>query len=125
MVKNFAMMGLGTASSSGASASASASAGAGKEGGRVDITDMDTIERSNLNRQFLFRNEDVGELKSISAAKAVKRMNPDMNIHAQAVRVAPQTEELYDDKFWESLDGVVTALDNVEARIYVDQRCIY
>ena len=108
MVKNFALMGVGTA---------------GK--GAVSITDMDTIERSNLNRQFLFRNEDVGSMKSVSAAKAVKRMNPDFNILAQSVRVAPQTESLYDDDFWEDLDGVVTALDNVEARIYVDQRAIY
>lgn len=93
--------------------------------GAVNITDMDTIERSNLNRQFLFRNEDVGSMKSMAAAKAVKKMNPAINIQAQSVRVAPQTESLYNDAFWESLDGVVTALDNVEARIYVDQRCIY
>ena len=92
--------------------------------GAVSITDMDTIERSNLNRQFLFRNEDVGSMKSTAAAKAVKKMNPALNIQAQSVRVAPQTESLYNDAFWESLDGVVTALDNVEARIYVDQRCI-
>lgn len=108
MVKNFALMGIGTS---------------GK--GSVSITDMDTIERSNLNRQFLFRSEDVGSMKSVSAAKAVKKMNPSININAQSVRVAPQTESLYDDDFWEGLDGVVTALDNVEARIYVDQRCIY
>ena len=31
---------------------------------------------------------------------------------------------MYDDAFWQSLDGVVTALDNVEARLYVDQRCV-
>ena len=32
---------------------------------------------------------------------------------------------MYNDGFWESLDGVITALDNVEARLYVDQRCVY
>jgi ubiquitin-activating enzyme E1 len=40
-------------------------------------------------------------------------------------RVGPETEEVYDDKFWEGLDFVCTALDNVDARLYVDQRCVY
>ncbi len=52
-------------------------------------------------------------------------MNPAIRIEAQALRVGPQTEEVYDFKFWESLDGVCTALDNVDARLYVDQRCVY
>ena len=37
-------------------------------------------------------------------------------------RVSPATETVYDDAFWESLDGVVNALDNVKARQYVDGR---
>ena len=43
LLKNFALMGLG----------------AGTEG-NITVTDMDFIERSNLNRQFLFRSQDIG-----------------------------------------------------------------
>jgi molybdopterin/thiamine biosynthesis adenylyltransferase len=42
LLKNFAMMGLGASPE-----------------GKIVVTDMDLIERSNLNRQFLFRNSDV------------------------------------------------------------------
>lgn len=108
LLKNFALMGLGTG-----------------EAGGVEVTDMDSIERSNLNRQFLFRESDVGSLKSVSAARAAQQMNPALKVRAHSVRVSPQTEDTFDDAFWEGLSGCVTALDNVEARIYVDQRCIY
>lgn len=108
LLKNFAMMGIGTS-----------------EGGEITITDMDLIEKSNLNRQFLFRPSDVQRPKSVCAAKAVQRMNPAVNVVAHENRVGPETERVYDDAFFESLDGVANALDNVDARIYMDRRCVY
>lgn len=45
--------------------------GIGTEGGFVIVTDMDLIEKSNLNRQFLFRPHDVQKAKSITAAKVM------------------------------------------------------
>ncbi|KAJ3012816.1 SPS-sensor component ptr3 [Thoreauomyces humboldtii] len=110
MLKNWALMGLGT----------------GPEG-QIFVTDMDSIEKSNLNRQFLFRPWDVSKLKSETAAAAVERMNPDVHgkIKAFQERVGVETESLFDDTFWESLTGVANALDNVEARKYVDRRCVY
>lgn len=53
--------------------------GKAEEGGIV-VTDMDTIEKSNLNRQFLFRSRDVGKAKSAAAAAAARRLNPLLNI---------------------------------------------
>ena len=108
MVKNWAMMGLGAG-----------------EGGKVVVTDPDTIEKSNLNRQFLFRPWDVSKAKSETAAAAIQQMNPQMAIEAQLNRVGPETEDIFDDDFWEALSGVCNALDNVQARLYVDQRCVY
>ncbi|XP_049960406.1 ubiquitin-like modifier-activating enzyme 1 [Schistocerca serialis cubense] len=108
LLKNFAMMGVGAG-----------------EGGKVIVTDMDLIEKSNLNRQFLFRPHDVQRPKSITAARVVKQMNPYLNIEAHENRVGPESEKVYDDNFFEGLDGVANALDNVDARIYMDRRCVY
>ncbi|CAH2244601.1 ubiquitin-like modifier-activating enzyme 1 [Pararge aegeria] len=107
LLKNFAMIGVGA------------------DGGQLTVTDMDLIEKSNLNRQFLFRPSDVQKPKSSTAAKAIKVMNPLMNVTAQENRVCPETEAVYDDAFFEALDGVANALDNVDARIYMDRRCVY
>ncbi|XP_057312702.1 ubiquitin-like modifier-activating enzyme 1 isoform X2 [Hydractinia symbiolongicarpus] len=108
MLKNFAMMGIGCSSE-----------------GKVVVTDMDLIEKSNLNRQFLFRPHDVQKMKSQTAANAVKEMNMDMNIIPHQNRVGPETEKIYNDDFFESLDGVCNALDNIDARLYMDRRCVY
>ncbi|KAH7198213.1 uncharacterized protein B0J16DRAFT_330032 [Fusarium flagelliforme] len=110
MLKNWAMIGLGT----------------GPEG-RIWVTDMDSIERSNLNRQFLFRADDVGKMKSDRAALAVQRMNPDLEGHMTTMkeRVSADTESVFNEDFWRNLDGVTNALDNVEARTYVDRRCVF
>jgi len=99
--------------------------GASCGGGKVLVTDMDRIEISNLNRQFLFRQTDVGSSKSQVAARAAKAMNADLKVDAMEVRVGPDTEETFDDAFWDSLDCVVNALDNIQARMYVDSRCVW
>lgn len=92
--------------------------------GTLTVTDMDIIERSNLNRQFLFRSTDIGKLKSEAAADAVLRMNDKVNVVSHSNKVGPDSENVYNSKFFDKLDIVANALDNLEARKYVDARCV-
>ena len=110
MLKNWAMIGLATGPK-----------------GKISVADMDQIEKSNLNRQFLFRPKDVGKLKSECAAEAVQAMNPDLKGKFVILpdRVSAETEHIFNENFWEELDGVTNALDNVDARQYVDRRCVF
>ncbi|KAG4387265.1 hypothetical protein GLYMA_11G166100v4 [Glycine max] len=93
--------------------------------GKLTITDDDVIEKSNLSRQFLFRDWNIGQAKSTVAASAAAAINPSFNIEALQNRVGSETENVFNDTFWENLSVVVNALDNVNARLYVDQRCLY
>ena len=110
MLKNWALIGLATGPK-----------------GKISVADMDQIEKSNLNRQFLFRPKDVGKLKSECAAEAVQAMNPDLKAKFVILpdRVGAETEHIFNEDFWEGLDGVTNALDNVDARQYVDRRCVF
>lgn len=93
--------------------------------GKLTITDDDVIEKSNLSRQFLFRDWNIGQAKSTVAATAASLINPRIHIEALQNRASPETECVFDDAFWENLSVVVNALDNVNARLYIDQRCLY
>ncbi len=96
--------------------------GAG-DGGHVYVTDDDSIRKSNLNRQFLFRLSDINQPKSTTAAAAVKRMNPGLHVTALEKRVGYLTEDFIDSVFFKNLDGVANAVDNYETRLYMDRRC--
>jgi len=106
-LKNFALMGLSTA-----------------DHGLCYVTDLDNIEKSNLNRQFLFRDRDIGKMKSKIATQAAVKMNPQLRVIADETPVGTDTEDHFSPTFWEGLDLVVNALDNVKARLYVDSQCV-
>ncbi|KAJ7117326.1 ubiquitin activating enzyme [Mycena crocata] len=110
MLKNWSMMGLASGPQ-----------------GAIEVTDLDTIEKSNLNRQFLFRSKDLGKFKAEVAAVAVAEMNPDLKgkILARQDAVGPATEDVYTEEFFQKIDGITNALDNVKARMYMDQRCVF
>ncbi|XP_069486598.1 ubiquitin-like modifier-activating enzyme 6 isoform X1 [Ambystoma mexicanum] len=108
MLKNFALLGVGS----------------GPEKGLVTITDPDLIEKSNLNRQFLFRPHHIQKPKSCTAALATLNINPQLKIDPHLNKVCPATENIYDDGFYNRHDVVVMALDNVEARRYIDSRSV-
>jgi ubiquitin-activating enzyme E1 len=105
LIKLFALMGIGCS-----------------KDGLVSCTDNDNIEVSNLNRQFLFRKGDVSTSKSETACRIGREMNSDFNVRSYQTLVGDQTENIFHDEFWENLDFIVNAVDNIKARLYVDSR---
>lgn len=53
----------------------------------------------------------------MTAARAVKAMNPKINIEASLDKVGPETETKYSDSFFQSCDVIVNALDNLPVRV--------
>jgi len=94
-------------------------------GSKCIITDMDRIEVSNLSRQFLFRQSDVQQPKSTSAARVVKGWNPELNVEALEKGVGDTSEDFFNDAFWETKSLCWNALDNVKARKYTDRCCLW
>ena len=87
--------------------------------GHVWVIDLDEIEDSNLTRSILFRHEDCGKSKAIAAAEEMRNINPD-------VRVTPIHGNVITDLglgVFRDVDVVIGALDNREARLWVNRSC--
>jgi len=88
--------------------------------GKIRIVDRDVIELSNLHRQTMFNEDDVGQVKVETAAKKLRKLNPDIIIEEMPVSINDYTA-------LEVVDGcnvVVDALDSVNARYSLNKACI-
>ena len=91
----------------------------------ITVTDNDNIELSNLNRQFLFRNKDIQKSKSEIACKVSKELNKDINFISYNYKVDKDTENIFNDEFWENQNLIISAVDNKNARLYIDNQCTF
>ena len=90
--------------------------------GTIYLTDPDNIEKSNLNRQFLFRSHHIGKSKSLMATESIRLMKPSFNVVGLTQKVC-KDNQTFVDKYMSQVTGVINALDNIEARRYMDQEC--
>ena len=107
-IKNFSMMGISCKNN--------------KKNGTLSITDFDKIELSNLNRQFLFRENNIGQFKSEVCKYFAKKMNNSININSYLNIVSSETENVFSDIFWDNQDIIFNAVDNIKARIYINEK---
>jgi len=85
--------------------------------GKLIIVDKDTIELSNLNRQILHWNYDIGALKTQSAQQKLHEINPDIEVVTYAEKATDDTIE----RLFNGVDAVVDALDNFESRFLLNR----
>ena len=88
--------------------------------GKIRIVDRDVIELSNLHRQTMFNEGDVGQVKVETAAKKLRKLNSDIVIEELPVSVNDYTALDVVD----GCDVVIDALDSVNARYSLNKACI-
>lgn len=87
----------------------------------IHVIDMDTIDVSNLNRQFLFRHHDVGKSKAEVAAQFITRRINDVNL-----KVTPMFCKIQDQpiEYYQQFSCIICGLDSVEARRWINATLI-
>ncbi|KAK2746969.1 E1 ubiquitin-activating protein uba2 [Myotisia sp. PD_48] len=89
--------------------------------GTIHIIDLDTIDLSNLNRQFLFRQEHIKKPKALVAAEVAQKFRPDSVIKPYHANIK---DEEFNVEWFSSFDLVFNALDNLDARRHVNKMCL-
>ncbi|MFC6861996.1 HesA/MoeB/ThiF family protein [Halomicroarcula sp. GCM10025817] len=87
--------------------------------GTLGIVDDDVVERSNLQRQVIHGDDDVGRPKVESAAEFVTGLNPDVTVEGHQTRFATDNAP----ELVEAYDIVVDASDNFPTRFLVNDAC--
>ena len=88
--------------------------------GHIAIVDFDVVELSNLNRQVLYWEEDIGEEKVLVARKKLSKLNP-------TVEIMPVRAEIREENASSIISGadvVVDGLDKLEARLAINRACV-
>jgi adenylyltransferase/sulfurtransferase len=88
--------------------------------GKIRIVDRDVIELSNLHRQTMFNEDDVGQVKVETAAKKLRKLNPNIVVEEMPISINDYTAF----EVVEGCDVVVDALDSVNARYSLNKACI-
>jgi ubiquitin-like 1-activating enzyme E1 B len=89
--------------------------------GHITLLDLDTIDLSNLNRQFLFKKKDIKHSKAMVAAQTAGAFNPNVKIHPIHANIK---EAQFDIEWFSGFDIVLNALDNLDARRHVNKMCM-
>ncbi len=88
--------------------------------GDIKVIDEDIVSESNLNRQFIYNQEDIGESKALLAAKRLQSQNPDVKICGELLRVNQENV----GQLVEHVDVVVDCVDNIETRLLMNEACL-
>lgn len=86
--------------------------------GQLTLIDHDTIDLSNLQRQTLYRTEDVGAHKAETAQQALSKLNPEITIQAITERLQPEHLDLF-----HQADFVLDCTDRFAVRYLINQLC--
>jgi len=90
---------------------------AGAGFGRIRIVDCDVVESSNLNRQILHAQADLGRHKALSAYDALAGINPDIEVEAVVERIS---EENVDDLL-QDRDMIIDGMDSFPSRYLLNR----
>jgi adenylyltransferase/sulfurtransferase len=88
--------------------------------GAITLVDNDVVELTNLNRQILHYDRDIGRKKTVSAEEKLREINPDITVKVIDITI----DETDVDRLVGRADGIVDAMDNYPTRYLLNETAV-
>ncbi len=86
--------------------------------GTLILIDRDIVEESNLQRQTLFDEKDIGKSKALAAAQRIRQINSETKVRIHTIHLSPQNIDVL-----QSADLVLDCTDNLQTRFLINDYC--
>lgn len=106
MLKNLALLGIG----------------ANKEDEYITVVDHDIVEKSNLNRQFLFLKNSIGKSKVEAACEAAKKINKSIKFLPICEKFCLEKDKIFTNKFYMEKNIILISIDSQSGKEYLDKK---
>src|SRR3989344_6084298 len=83
--------------------------------GNLILVDRDMVEESNLQRQTLFDEKDIGKNKAAAAEQRIKKINSDIKVEFHSIHLNPQNIDVL-----QSADLILDCTDNLQTRFLIN-----
>lgn len=88
--------------------------------GTITLVDKDVVELTNLNRQILHYDRDIGRKKTVSAKEKLREINPDITVKV----IDTTIDETNVDRLVGKANGIVDAMDNYPIRYLLNETAV-
>ena len=88
--------------------------------GKIGVMDGDTVEESNLHRQVIFQQQDIGKNKASTAVERLNLLNPTLQLQAFPFHISPENAAQYVADY----DLIIDGSDNFPTRYLVNDTCV-
>ena len=106
MLKNLVLLGIGS----------------DKKDEFITVVDNDIVEKSNLNRQFLFLKNSIGKSKAEAACNAAKKINKSIKFLPICEKFCLEKDKIFTNKFFSEKDIILISIDSQSGKEYLDKK---
>ena len=91
---------------------------------KITVVDNSIIGISDLNRQFMIKPTDISKTKCEKMALMIENINKNIDVQIIQMQICEENEDIFNHMFWEKQDIIISCVNTIESRIYIDKQCV-
>lgn len=93
--------------------------------GKITIIDDSLISYCDLSKSFSFRTQDLMKSKLEKVSQMINSVSGGMQLQLFQTKMNEETQDIFGDSFWNKQDFIISCVNDIESRKYIDKRCVW